>query len=256
MELLKEKGWEIIPQVLEVDFCDKINLSVEKAYLLCRDIQQKNGIDQVTDGTIHHLLAVKDEIFLKALDTIFSESILEKIAQYFGSKFILNSYGAVKNLKSKPSYVANIHRDIRFFTENLPFMLNVLIMLDDFTIERGATYLLSGSHLKPEKPEENRFYENAERAIGKKGDVLLFDSNLWHAAGINKTDEERRAITITLTKPFMKQQLDYCRVIGYGKVENLSEKTQQLLGYFSRTPTNLEEWYQPPHKRFYRPQQD
>lgn len=256
MELLKEKGWEIFPNILKEDFCDKINSSIERAYSICRDIQQKNGTDQVTDGTIHHLLAINDATFLEVIDKLFNENILEIVSNYFESKFIINSYGGIKNLKSKPSYVANIHRDIRFFSESFPFMLNILIMLDDFTLERGATYLLSGSHLKDEKPDEKYFYDNAERAIGKKGDILLFNSNLWHAAGINKTDEERRAITITLTKSFMKQQLDYSRAVGYEKIEKLSEKLQQLLGFFSRTPTNLDEWYQPPHKRFYRPQQD
>jgi len=94
----------------------------------------------------------------------------------------------------------------------------MLIMLDDFTLENGATYLLAKSHLKDEKPTEAMFYEKSDRVVGKKGDVLFFNSNLWHAAGINTTNQERRAITITFTKPFMKQQLDYSRAIGYENV--------------------------------------
>ena len=156
----------------------------------------------------------------------------------------------------QPSYVANIHRDIRFFSGDFPLMLNMLIMVDDFNLDNGATYLLPKSHLTDEKPTEKIFYENSDRIIGGRGDILCFNSNLWHAAGVNKTNEERRALTITFTKPFMKQQFDYSRAIGYKNIEKLSDKLKQLLGYYSRTPSNLNEWYQKPEKRFYRPGQD
>jgi ectoine hydroxylase-related dioxygenase (phytanoyl-CoA dioxygenase family) len=54
----------------------------------------------------------------------------------------------------------------------------------------------------------------------------------------------------------MKQQLDYPKAVGIKKLEMLSKNMQQVIGYFSRTPTNLNEWYQIPEKRFYRPGQD
>ncbi len=85
---------------------------------------------------------------------------------------------------------------------------------------------------------------------------MFFDSNLWHAAGENFSVFERKAITITFTKSFMKQQMDYCRTLSYDYIETLPEKLQQVLGYFSRTPKNLNEWYQKPEKRCYRPNQD
>jgi ectoine hydroxylase-related dioxygenase (phytanoyl-CoA dioxygenase family) len=129
-------------------------------------------------------------------------------------------------------------------------------MLDDFTIENGATYLLGGSHKSDIKPIESDFYAKSTRAIGHAGDVLFFDSNLWHAAGKNLTDQSRRAFTITFTKPFMKQQLDYSRAVGYENLELMGDDLKQIIGYFSRTPSNLSEWYQKEDARFYRPGQD
>lgn len=255
-EELREKGFTKIESVFDVDYCAKINDSIDKSYELCRNIQIKNEIDAVTDGTIHHLLATNDTIFVEILDKIGKSSLYQFIKDFFQGNFIINSYGGVKNLKSKPSYVANVHRDIRFFSGDFPLMLNLLIMLDDFTIENGATYLLAGSHKKPERPLDDEFYKYSNRAIGKRGDIIFFNSNLWHAAGINSTNQERRAITITFTKPFMKQQLDYPRAVGFDKLEKMNIELQQIIGYFSRTPSNLDEWYQRPEKRFYRPKQD
>jgi len=254
---LKEKGFTMFPSFFDEAFMAEVSSSVDRSYQLCRSIQIRNGISEVTDGTVHHLLLDKDEpAYLEILHRVCQSDIYSFIKEFFNGNFILNTYGGVINLPSKPSYVANIHKDIRFFSEDFPFMINLLIMLDDFTLENGATYFLSGSHKKKDKPSDEEFYSKADRAVGKRGNIILFNSNLWHAAGLNKTNISRRAITINLSKPFFKQQMDYSRSIGYEKVEVMSNELKQILGYYSRTPTNLDEWYQKPENRFYRPGQD
>lgn len=253
---LLEVGFTTINSFFSHRFINQVNQSLAKSYDLCRSIQIKNGIDAVTDGTLHHLIASDEIVYIDLIDKICNSEIFDFIKDYFKGNFIINSYGGVINLPKKTSYVTSIHRDIRFFSGEFPLMLNLLIMLDDFTVDNGATYLLAGSHKKEEKPTDQEFYEKSDRALGARGDILFFNSNLWHAAGINKTSQERRAITITFTKPFMKQQLDYPRAVGYDKLESMSAHLQQIIGYFSRTPSTLDEWYQKPENRFYRPGQD
>ena len=253
---LSQEGYTLLPSFFDYEFMSQLSTSLDQTYEFCREIQIKNGIDAATNGTAHHLLCAKDNNYMDLLSKICSTTIYNSIKEFFNGNFILNSYGGIINITAKPSYVANIHRDIRFYSGDFPLMLNMLIMLDDFTLENGATYLLAKSHLKADKPSDKEFYEKSQRAIGKKGDVLFFNSNLWHAAGLNTTAHVRRAITITFTKPFMKQQLDYSKAIGYENVKELSTELQQLVGYYSRTPSNLEEWYQKPDERFYRPGQD
>jgi Phytanoyl-CoA dioxygenase (PhyH) len=255
-EDLANIGYTIIPSLIHKEFAAKITESMSKSYDLCREVQVKNGIDAVTDGTVHHLIASDDELYLELVNKICESDIFSFIKDYFGENYIINSYGGVINLPSVRSYVTNMHRDIRFFSGDFPLMLNMLIMLDDINIDNGALYLLSGSHKSGARPIEKTFFRDSHRAVGQTGDVLLFNSNLWHAAGVNLTADITREITITFTKPFMKQQLDYPRAIGYDKLETMSLDVQQLAGYFARTPSNLEEWYQQPSKRFYRPGQD
>lgn len=238
--------------VLGEAFIGRLNDDLEIAYRTCRDIQQRNGVDVNTDGTVHHVVASGGS-FLELLE----RNVLgEMVDEYFGSKWILNSFGGVINQPSRPSYVCNVHRDVRFFTGSLPVMLNMLIMLDDFTLSNGATYLLSGSHRRAEKPTDELFFEQADRAVGSRGSILLFDASVWHAAGLNRTERVRRALTLTFTKSCFKQQLDYCRLIGYDQIAASSPHLKQVLGFNARVPANLDEWYQKPENRFYQPGQD
>ncbi|WPU95034.1 phytanoyl-CoA dioxygenase family protein [Mucilaginibacter sabulilitoris] len=250
-KLMDEYGWIIYEDALDTTFVDEINDSLIKAYEVRRDIQIKNGISANMNGTLHHLVE-RDTFTLKFLERKYCAN---QIGHFLTGKYILNSLGAVINQKDDKPYVQNIHRDIRSFTGDFKMMIQMMIILDDFTIENGATYFLSGSHKQDDKPEEGYFFQHADRAVAKKGSIILFDSNLWHAAGKNNTEGKRRTLTMAFTRPFFKQQLDYPRFLGYTFGEGLSEDLRQVLGYNARTPENLNEYYQPVEKRMYQPGQ-
>lgn len=249
---IRERGWIHFPQCLEPAFVEALRDGMDLAYNTCKSIQVKNGVDVNTDGTVHHLLG-QAPVFLQFIGRL---ELHQYMRAFFNAPYILNSFGGVINLPHKASYVCNIHRDIRTFY-NIPMMINMLVMLDDFTLENGATWFLTGSNQRDEKPEENYFYEQADRAVGKAGDIILFDSLVWHAAGKNTTEKVRRALTLTFSRPFMKQQLDYPRLIGYDRYDTgeFAEDVSQVIGFNARVPSNLHEWYQPPAKRYYKPGQ-
>ncbi len=251
--LLKEQGWAVISNFFDTVSIDKINELLPQAVERRKQIMLQNNLEANTQGTAHHIMA-DDIVFVTLLEEL--NKVNELLENYFSGKFILNSYGGFINEKSANTYSKNMHRDVRTYTGDMKFMINLLVMLDDFTLENGATYLLSKSHLQADRPDEDMFYANADRAIGKKGDLLIFDSHVWHATGNNTTDAVRRALTITLTKPNYKQQADYPRMWGYHKMETQSDFLNQIIGYYSRVPATLEDYFQPVEKRFYRRNQE
>ncbi|MEJ0004537.1 MAG: phytanoyl-CoA dioxygenase family protein [Pararobbsia sp.] len=175
---------------------------------------------------------------------------------FFEGNYILNAYGGVVNNAGTRSYVQSVHRDIRFSTDAKRFMINALVMLDDFTLENGATHLLSGSQTLVDRPDDALFFAQASRATGRLGSVLLFDSRVWHATGINRSTQSRRALTLSFTCPFFKQQLDYPRLFGYGNVDRCDPYLKQVIGFNARVPESLDEFYVPVHQRFYQRGQD
>lgn len=251
-EVMQERGWLVLQDFVSLDMVQVMNVDLESAYGTCRRIQVENGISLETEGTLHHLIGQK-ESFLEFLNSV--ESILPHLEHYFGGKFILNSFGG--NILNKgASYASNIHRDVRTYSGNFPLLLNTLLMLDDFIVENGATLMMTGSHREwPTRPPEEEFAKRAEPATGTAGSLLVFNSNVWHAAGVNTSDCARRSVTPMFCRPFVKPQFDYPRAIGYDRMTKLSEVQRQLLGYYARIPASLQEWYQPPESRMYRPGQ-
>ena len=82
--------------------------------------------------------------------------------------------------------------------------------------------------------------------------MIVFDSTLWHAAGDNTSGRDRLALNQQFTRSYIKQQIDYVRALGDDVVLAQQPRTQQLLGWYTRVVTSLEEFYRPPDQRLYR----
>jgi ectoine hydroxylase-related dioxygenase (phytanoyl-CoA dioxygenase family) len=253
---LKEIGFTILPNQVTPSWIKTLSESMDIAFANHREIQIKNNNDITSDGVALHAL-LSSSNFIDFLYVLMKNGFIQSLQDnFFHSKCILNSFSALNNLPNQPNFSAIIHRDLRFYSRDFPIMLNCLIMVDDFTIENGGTYLLPYSHLEERKPSDEEFFTKAIQATGKAGDILIFNANIWHASAPNKTQSDRKAIPFTVSKSFMKQLLDYPRAIGYDKMDTFSYEMQQFLGYHSRMPASLDEWYQPEDKRFYKKDQD
>ncbi|ASU34756.1 phytanoyl-CoA dioxygenase family protein [Mucilaginibacter xinganensis] len=240
-------GWVIYEDVLSTDFVEKINDDLEAAYIDRRKIQEKNGISANMDGTLHHLVE-RNNFSIPFLEKMICD---DEIRNFLGGNYILNGLNAVIHRKQEHPYLSNMHRDVRTFSSDTKMLLQMIVTLDDFTRLNGATYFLSGSHKIDLRPDETYFKKFADRAIAPQGSIILFNSNIWHAAGENYTDEPRRALTLGFTRPFYKQQFDYTRFLGYDFASQLKPDLQQVIGYNSRIPETLDEYYQPPELRMY-----
>ena len=246
-EAMDNYGWIVYTDALNPDFIKTINDDLVTAYEHRRKIQEKNGISANMDGTLHHLLE-RDNFGLRFLEKMFCN---DEISYFLRGNYILNGINAVMHARQKHPYLSNMHRDVRTFMKDTKLLVQMIVTLDDFTLQNGATYFLSGSHKTDFRPDETYFYKHAARAIVPKGSIILFNSNIWHAAGENSTANLRRALTLGFTPPFFKQQMDYPRFLGYDFVAELSPELRQVIGYNARVPENLDEYYQPPHLRMY-----
>ena len=253
---LKETGICFLRNQIDDSLIEELRNAVSVSFVKHRDIQISLNNEINSDGGALNVLN-DNFAYIKLLEKLIELGVIKDIEDnFFKSKFILNSISALDNKPHTPNFSAIVHRDIKFFSNDLPIMLNGLVLLDDFTVENGATMLLPKSHKIEEKPTDFSFAEKCIRAVGKKGDILLFNSNIWHCSAPNNTNESRRAIPMTFSKSCMKQMFDYTKSIETEMNYNLSEDMKQLLGFDSRVPSSLYEWYLPADKRFYKKNQD
>lgn len=231
----------------------------EQGYYIYRDAVNplwiaalKEGIDEsfrkdnkAVSVSAHCILY--DKVFINFLEYLMVKPIFKDIQKnYFDSLFILNSMSALRIDKDKESFSSAVHRDVRFFTGNCNLMLNMMIMIDDFTPENGATWVYPKTHLK-----DINYIDKKIQVEGKAGDIIIWNSNLLHKSGQNYTNNVRRGLAITFSKSCYKQLLNYPKAL---QNKEYTEEIKQLLGYNCQVPENMNEWYS--ENRTYKKNQD
>lgn len=251
-EQMRRKGWVLFESVVPAAHLPSIRQAVLDSVADCGRRQVEGGATTAPDGTAHHAVGQ-----YPALDAFLEQDWLDGlISRYFGdAAYILHAFNPASVGPSATNYLHRVHRDVRTFGGDFRLMLNMLVMVDPFTTQNGATHVLSGSHHAPAPPPEAVFRAESERLVGPAGSIVLFDSNLWHAAGSNATDTTRTALTLSFSRAFIKQQMDYPRFLGPEYGAKCSPRMRQLLGFNAMVPVSYEEFYQPASRRLYQANQ-
>lgn len=186
------------------------------------------------------------------LDVPGHEPFIRPFDWILGDTCYIYVYTSSSMPPSKGNYATRIHVDRPHFIPGYTEAMGSLILLNDFTEENGATWILPGSHTRPDAPDEKEFYERAIRLIAPRGSVIYFHLRLWHAGGVNLTRKWRHCLGVGMIRAGMKQRIDLPRAMQGVDVSGLTDTALQKLGFFSQTPASLEEYYTPPDKRKYR----
>lgn len=107
------------------------------------------------------------------------------------------------------------HQDISY-SPHSPYQFSAWIALTDVPLESGPLEIIAGSHKGVIEPAVDFWVPNHKNVGLKKkglrqklpvqsGDLIFFDSCLWHGSGANKSSNERFAlVTRWKTKSFIK----------------------------------------------------
>lgn len=217
----------------------------------CKKIREETDVEMEMVNTVHHVLFM-NKIYQRVIEKNRNMEIITKF--FDGKKFILNSIGGQNNVGI--NYASNIHRDVRFYTlEKL--LLNTIWCLSPINTNTGATEFMLNSHLSEEFPGENDFNSAKVVLEANPGDVVYFDSRIWHRAGVPVQGVTERIIfTPIFSRPFIKPGFDYaseCKKYGEDRV---SDVIKQLSSCYSDIPRTHHEWYNWKIKRFYEKGQD
>jgi len=117
-----------------------------------------------------------------------------------------------------------------------PVIMQVFFSLEQQTEENGCTYVIPGSHRSGEYPDQEIDYDDARRILSAPGDVVVWDSRIWHGAEENRTADSRWGLIATLMRWWIKPRLDATRNISRAYYASLSDEEKALLGFCSIPP--------------------
>ena len=236
-------GYTIVKNVFEEsvmkDIREKLKITIENDKIKFAQFENKKD-ELVVDLTIH------EPDYLKLMDNDIIHSILNPI---LGEDTILYSFTSTILKPNTIGGVQDIHVDANKFIPNYISGIVMTIPLEDFTNENGATLYLPGSQNLATFPSEEIFNSNSQSTERSVGDVLFFNPRVYHRAGFNKTNEIRYGITMYATRSFMKQRFDFPNMIPKENLKKLSERTIKFLGFKSKSPSSVEEYYTPINER-------
>lgn len=112
---------------------------------------------------------------------------------------------------------------------------NSIWLLDDFSIQNGATRVVPGTHLHARLPQDvlddpSASHEDEVIIEASAGSVVIFNSHTWHGGTTNNTPNPRRAIHSYFCRGDQPQQIDQKRYIKQETLDRLPEGAAEILG--------------------------
>ena len=242
---IEQDGCIVVEGVLDADYIARVRPALEAA--IAKEDAYHEGSDHKDHGMVL-VCSMHGPVFLEPFD---NERLMTPFNAVLGDGCIVYAYSSSSMPPGRTNYSRRIHRDCPRLIPGYPTNMGATILLDDFTVDNGATWFLPGSHERLTAPTEEEFTRGAERLVAPAGSVLFFDALLYHAGGENHTDRWRHALTINMCRSFMKQRLDIPRVMSDVDMTAVSSAAKQKLGFFTQVPASYDEYYAPPASRKY-----
>jgi hypothetical protein len=209
--------------------CEKLymsgmfHFSIGKEYTkkleILRNIVHKSEHTRITNLFSLH------PYFAEILDNPRLKNMMNQI---YGNHFHLTTYSSNTLRKGKNN--GNWHVDYPYHNMNEPYPvetmgIQVLISLDDFTEENGATYYIPQSHIFRSFPKGESIDCNIIRRITvPKYSIIIMLAKTWHTEGVNNTNSSRSALLANFSPSYvpikdkhMLEEIDknkYFEVVG------------------------------------------
>ena len=249
VEKLKLQGYFVIESVLTPEELHEISIKMDEIWDLQVAKHGKDFLKKIGDWGVARGLMQHDSMFM---NLIMNPTIIEYVDYLLGESAILNLQNGILLFPSKDHNQGRYHRDFaKDFISSKLLSVNALIAIDEFTLENGATFFIPGTHTHEEMPSENFINEAELQITASAGSIIFFDSLIWHKGGENKTANSRKAINQQYTRPFIKQQLDYPKMLN--QLVEQESKLAQKIGLWSVPPIGVDAYrVKDPTQRSYR----
>jgi hypothetical protein len=180
----------------------------------------------------------KDKYFIDVLaDPFITEICMKKLNDPYYKflpkdcpNYILSYYNARCSDTELP-----LHTDTFIVSrDETTWTMQMSLALEEATIDNGCLMLVPGSHLTGRFVDYD--LEKLQYVEAKAGDLVMWDSRVWHGALENKSKKSRWSLIATFTTWWVKQRSDMTRGLPNEIYQQLTDRQKQLLGFCSIPP--------------------
>ncbi|PCJ60878.1 MAG: phytanoyl-CoA dioxygenase [Planctomycetota bacterium] len=200
-------------------------LSKEEGSDAGKEVHKEEGTMRLSN------LINKDPIFEKCIN---HPRVLAAVGHVLGN-FKLSSLNSRAALPGEGRQALHIDYDDKVkFKAGDYRVCNSIWLLDDFTVENGATRIVPGTHLSRNSPKKDLDdtmvdHPNQIQFLAKAGTVVVLNSHTWHSGMTNKTDVPRRAMHSYFCRVDQEQQLNQKKYINKATLDRLSPESKVIL---------------------------
>ena len=230
---LDHDGYVVLPQLLSHEQINQLTTRLDE---LLAEEGERAGEENYIERNAQRLanLVNKGDMFR----SIFRDPrVLDAVAAVIGPNIRLNMMNA-RNVPPRSDPRQPLHTDTDHGAkadDTGYFVATAIWMLDDFTVENGATHFVPGSHRSGKNPKEVLAdvyapHPDEIRVVGKAGDVFVFNGHAWHAGGENKTDAPRRALLVHYIRSDHSQRLNQKQSLSPEVQQHMNPREREILG--------------------------
>ena len=226
-EITQGKGYVVLPDLLS-----RSQAIAARDLILELAEQEKQDGRLVVQGKKERLygLIYKGDIFA---DLVQNKLILSIIEAIMGEDIILGGFSA--HILHPGAKRMGIHVDYPYWAMPSPFPkypileIQVIWMMEDFTVHNGAPLFVPGSQNLATQPDQKQFEQTAEKITGTAGTAIISHGLCWHDTSENTSDRPRVSLlgnyTPQYVHPLENNLFDYQLEI----IKNASPKLKKLL---------------------------
>ncbi len=228
--LLDEMGFVLLPNYANDDLLRELRHTVD-------DIYAREGAaagsefrrEQDTDRLAN--LLEKGEVFQRVVG---DPLMLSYVSAVIREPFKLGSLNA-RTPHPQSEWVQPLHCDVGLVKDDRGYSVcNIIWMLDDFTIENGATRIVPGTHKLGKLPQEvlpdpSATHPEELLVTGPAGSVAIINAHTWHGGTANRSAGPRRCLHAFYTRWDKPQQQFQRAMLSEATKSSLSPSMRELL---------------------------
>lgn len=231
-------GFVVVENVFSKKICQRTVSICESIYSEYADnyananAESQSLADKSAEKVIYNLHNKSDIFWTFFEHPIIKEAgdFLLKTGSYQDSEpYYLNNISARTPLRGNVGQ--QLHTDSNLLGNRKCLIMNVLCVLEPFTLDNGATRVVPGSHKRDYYPENGVEYEDEIRLVADVGSVIMFDAGLWHGSGANTDGSSRWALVLGYARWFVKPSFDFMKNTPRGIFKNFTDGQKSLLGF-------------------------